>query len=39
VMTSPMWSLMSLGQTSNLGKSCTGPAIDALLAPTPKSQK
>jgi len=39
LMTSPMWSLMSLGQASNLGKSCTGSAIDALLAPTPKGKK
>jgi hypothetical protein len=39
LMTSPGWSLMSLGKASNLGKNCTGAAIDALLAPSSNSKK
>jgi hypothetical protein len=28
LMTSPYWSLMTLGPASNFGKNCSGPAFD-----------
>jgi hypothetical protein len=39
LMTSPAWSLMSLGPASNFGKNCSGPAFDTLRSSSLNGRK
>lgn len=39
LMTSPSWSLMSLGPASNFGKNCSGPAFDTPHGPLLNDKK